>query len=70
MRTLGRKLFEILGMGGEEMEQRRQLQLQGLRLFGAPCVIYVCIDRSFYLQGDSVNAWPIFSSREHHAVGY
>lgn len=34
--------------------------MQGLRLFGAPCVIYIYIDRSFYRQGDGLNIWPVF----------
>ena len=28
--------------------------------FGAPCEIYICVDRSFYFQGKGVNAWLIF----------
>lgn len=34
--------------------------MQGLRHFGAPAVIYICIDRSFYFQAEGVNVWPIF----------
>jgi len=59
-RTVGRKLFEILGIGREDREKRRWWYLQGLRLFDAPSVIYIYTDRSFYLQGDSLNVWPIF----------
>lgn len=59
-RAVGRKLFEILGIGREDREKRRWWYLQGLRLFEAPSAIYIYIDRSFYLQGDSLNAWPIF----------
>lgn len=59
-RAVGRKLFEILGISREDREKRRWWYLQGLRLFGAPCAIYIYIDRSFYLQGDSLNVWPIF----------
>jgi len=59
-RAVGRKLFEILGIGREDREKRRWWYLQGLRLFEAPSVIYIYIDRSFYLQGDSLNVWPIF----------
>ena len=29
-------------------------------LFEAPSVIYIYIDRSFHLQGDRLNVWPIF----------
>ena len=31
-----------------------------MSLFEAPSAIYIYIDRSFYLQGDSLNVWPIF----------
>jgi nitroreductase len=30
------------------------------RLYGAPCIIYIYTGRDFYLQGSSVNVWPIF----------
>jgi nitroreductase len=59
-RVLGRKIFELKGIGREDKERRRRWLLQGLRLFEAPCAIYIYIDRSFYLQGDGLNLWPIF----------
>ena len=59
-RVLGRKVFELKEISREDKEKRRWWQLQGLRLFEAPCVIYIYIDRSFYLQGDGLNIWPIF----------
>ena len=59
-RAVGMKLFEIMGISREDRERRRWWQLQGLRLFEAPGVIYIYIDRSFYLQADSLNVWPIF----------
>ena len=59
-RVLGRKVLELKGISREDKEKRRWWQLQGLRLFEAPCVIYIYIDRSFYLQGDGLNIWPIF----------
>ena len=30
------------------------------RLYGAPCVIYIYTGRDFYLQGSSINVWPVF----------
>lgn len=30
------------------------------RLYGAPCVIYICTGRSFYFQPKGINAWPVF----------
>ena len=59
-RAVGRKLFEIMGIGREDREKRRWWYMQGLTLYGAPSVIYIYIDRSFYLQGDTLNVWPIF----------
>ncbi len=59
-RAIGRKLFEIKGISRENREQRISWGLQGLRLFGAPCVIYIYTERSFYFQGDNLNVWPVF----------
>ncbi|TET42243.1 MAG: nitroreductase [Dehalococcoidia bacterium] len=59
-RVLGRKVLELKEIQREDKEKRRWWLLQGLRLFEAPCVIYIYIDRSFYLQGDGLNIWPIF----------
>ena len=60
IRVLGRKIFELKGISREDKEKRRWWRLQGLRLFEAPCVVYIYIDHSFYLQGDGLNIWPIF----------
>jgi len=43
-----------------DKEKRRWWLLQGLKLFGAPCVIYIVIDCSFHIQGNGLNIWPIF----------
>ena len=59
-RVLGRRVLELKGISREDKEKRRWWQLQGLRLFEAPCVIYICIESSFYLQGNDLNIWPIF----------
>jgi len=59
-RVLGRKVLELKGIQREDKEKRRWWLLQGLRLFEAPCVIYIYIDRSFHIQGDGLNIWPIF----------
>jgi nitroreductase len=59
-RVLGRKVLELKGISREDKEKRRWWQIQGLRLFEAPCVIYIYIDRSFYSQGGGLNIWPIF----------
>jgi len=59
-RVVGRKVLELKGISREDKEKRRWWILQGLRLFEAPCAIYICIDRSFYLQGGGLNVWPMF----------
>jgi nitroreductase len=59
-RVVGRKVLELKGISREDREKRKLWLLQGLRLFEAPCVIYIYTDRSFYLQGDRLNIWPIF----------
>jgi nitroreductase len=59
-RVLGRKVLELKGIQREDKEKRRWWLLQGLRLFEAPCVIYVYIDRSLHKQGDQLNIWPMF----------
>ena len=59
-RVVGRKVLELKGISREDKEKRKWWVLQGLRLFEAPCVIYIYIDRSFYRQGDTLNIWPLF----------
>ena len=59
-RALGRKVLELKGISREDKEKRKRWVLQGLRLFEAPCAIYIHIDRSVYQQGDGLNIWPLF----------
>ena len=59
-RALVMKTFEIKRINREDRERRKWWRLQGLRFFEAPSAIYIYTDRSFYLQGDSLNVWPIF----------
>lgn len=59
-RTIGKKLFGIMGISRDDKEKRWWWQLQGLMLFDAPCAIYIYIDRSLYLQDDRSNVWPVF----------
>ena len=59
-RVLGRKIFELKGIRRDDREKRLWWSLQGLRSFEAPCLIYVYIDRSFYLEGGKLNIWPVF----------
>jgi len=59
-RAVGRKVLELKGISREDKEKRMWWILQGLRLFEAPCVIYICIDRTIYQQGEALNIWPLF----------
>jgi len=59
-RAVGRKVLELKGISREDKEKRTGWLLQGLRLFEAPCVIYIYVDRSFYQQGGGLNIWPVF----------
>lgn len=59
-RTIGSKVLQLKGIGREDKEKRKLWVLQGLRLFEAPCAIYIYVDRSFYQQGDALNIWTIF----------
>jgi nitroreductase len=49
----------IKGIKREDREGRGWWRLQGLKNYGAPCVIYILIDRAFYFQ-EEVNAWLLF----------
>jgi nitroreductase len=51
---------EIKGIRREDKEKRRWWELQQLTNFGAPCEIYICIDRSCYFQENGINVWPVF----------
>ncbi|MGB5924829.1 MAG: nitroreductase [Dehalococcoidia bacterium] len=59
-RVVGRKVLELKGISRDDKEKRKWWLLQGLRLFEAPCAIYIYIERSFYQQGDGSNIWPVF----------
>jgi nitroreductase len=59
-RVVSRKVLELKGISREDKEKRKRWVLQGLRLFEAPCAIYIYIGRSFYQQGDTLNIWPLF----------
>jgi nitroreductase len=53
-------LMGIRGIAREDKERRMQFQMEGMRLWGASAVIYICIESSLYRQGDKVNSWPMF----------
>ena len=59
-RNLAMKVAETKGIDRDDVEKRMWWRLEGLLSFQAPSAIYICIDRSFYLQGYNLNIWPIF----------
>lgn len=59
-RTAVAKSHASLGIKRENKEQRRWWEIQQLSNFGAPCEIYIYIDRSLHLQNGKVNIWPVF----------
>lgn len=59
-RGVGKGLFEAMGIPREDREARVRWGLEGLKMFGAPNVIFIYVDRSFYLQDGSLNIWPVF----------
>ncbi len=59
-RAMAAKFLEVRGIQREDRIGRGWWRLQGLKLFGAPTVIYICIDRLFYFQDAGINVWPIF----------
>lgn len=59
-RTLGKKMFDVLGFGRDDKEQRAKWGLRGFRFFDAPNVIFILTDRSFYTQDGGQNVWPLF----------
>lgn len=50
---------KIRGIEREDREGWGWWRLQGLKNYGAPCVVYILIDRAFYFQ-EAINAWPLF----------
>jgi nitroreductase len=53
-------VLEKLGLQREDKQGRIQFGIHGMRLWDAPAVIYVMIDREFYQFADTNNIWPIF----------
>ena len=52
--------LEKLGIAREDKAMRMQWTLQGYGLWGAPSVIYLMIERSFFYLGNDINIWPVF----------
>jgi nitroreductase len=59
-RTLSRRDSKVLKTSGEAMEVNEWQPVQGSKMYGAPCVIYIYTGRSLYIQKDGMNVWPLF----------
>jgi nitroreductase len=57
---LARMELEKLGIKREDKQGRGWWRLRNLNLYGAPSAIYIFVDRSFFLQGQGINVWPVF----------
>ena len=59
-RTTVAKSHESVGIKREDKKKREWWELQQLNNFGAPCEIYIYVDRSLYQQNGNLNIWPVF----------
>jgi nitroreductase len=60
IQALVKKESETLGIKREDEEARVRWRLQNTNSYGAPCMIYILVDRAFYYQKKGVNAWSVF----------
>ncbi|OGO21980.1 MAG: hypothetical protein A2144_10480 [Chloroflexi bacterium RBG_16_50_9] len=51
---------DSVGIKRENRQQREWWEQQQLNNFGAPCEIYIYIDRSLYRRDGEVNIWPVY----------
>jgi nitroreductase len=59
-RALSKRDSETLKKSKEDPVVERWQPVQGSKMYGAPCVIYIYIDRSIYFQPDNLNVWSVF----------
>ena len=59
-RNVGKKMFDVLGFGREDKEQRMKWGMRGFKFFDAPNVIFILTNRAFYCQEGGMNVWPLF----------
>lgn len=46
--VLGKEIFRIMGIGREDREKRKEWEAEGMRFFGAPVVILICVDDEYF----------------------
>lgn len=53
-------VLEKLGIAREDRQKRNEYWMFGFKLWGAPCCIYLMINREFYYANNATNHWNIF----------
>jgi nitroreductase len=59
-RALGSREYALLGISHDDKKGRAWWREQNFKNYGAPCIIYILIDRGFFQQADRINVWPVF----------
>ena len=52
--VLGREMFRILGIEREDRKRRQEWVLNGMRFFGAPMVILICVENEYYINREHI----------------
>ncbi|MBI2830211.1 MAG: nitroreductase [Chloroflexi bacterium] len=60
IRTIARNELEKKGIQMEDRRGRGWWRLRNITGYGAPCIIYICVDRPFYLPAEGTNIGAIF----------
>ena len=59
-RHQGKKEYDLLGISHDDKEGRAWWRSQNFSNYGAPCVIYVLIDRAYHIHEKGINVWPVY----------
>jgi nitroreductase len=59
-RHQGQKEYGLLGVSHDDKEGRAWWRSQNFGNYGAPCVIYILIDRAYHLPEKGINVWPVY----------
>ncbi len=60
IRQLGQKEYSLLGISHDDKEGRAWWRSQNFHNYGAPCVIYILIDRAYHIHEKGINVWPVY----------
>jgi nitroreductase len=60
VRALGQKEYGLLGITHDDKEGRDWWNSRNFRNYGAPCVIYILIDRAYHIHEKGINVWPVY----------